>query len=143
MKIRHTLWTIPLLGMLAIPAAALADRYHDDRYEGNRFEQRLDRQHLRIKQGVRSGELTRKEARRLRKQQRHIARLESRFLRDGYLNRHERRTLRRKLDAASDRIYRLKHNDRYRDHSAAPYTHGERYGYRDGWSIGLSLWDHL
>ncbi len=143
MKFRHTLWTIPLLGMLAIPSAALADRYHDDRYDGNRFEQRLDRQHLRIKQGVRSGELTRKEAKRLRKQQRRITRLESRFMRDGHLTRHERRTLRRELDAASDRIYRFKHNDRYRGETVTPYTYGERYGYHGGWSLGFSLWDYL
>ena len=143
MKFRNTLWTIPLLGMLAIPSAALADRYHDDSYDGNRFEQRLDRQHLRIKQGVRSGELTRKEAKRLRKQHRRIARLENKFWNDGHLTRHERRTLRRKLDAASDRIYRLKHNDRYRGDKVAPYTYGDRYGYLDGWSIGISLWDHL
>ena len=79
MKIRRTLWTIPLLGMLAIPGMAVADRYHDDGYYENRFEQRLDRQLQRIKRGVRSGELTHREAKRLRRQQRAIARLENRF----------------------------------------------------------------
>ena len=35
MKIRQTFWAIPLLGMLAVPAAALADGYHDDGYYGS------------------------------------------------------------------------------------------------------------
>ena len=141
MKIRHTLWAIPLLGMLAVPA--IADGYRDHGYHDNRFEQRLDRQHLRIKQGVRSGELTRKEAKRLRKQHRRIVRLERKFSRDGHLSRQERRTLRQKLDAASDRIYRLKHNDRYRHEQVARHTYDERYGQLDGWLIGFNLWDHL
>ena len=92
---------------------------------------------------MRSGELTRKEAKRLRKQHRHIARLERKFSKDGFLSRHERRKLRRELDAASDRIYRLKHNDRYRGGHVPPYSHHERYGYLDGWSVDFSFRDHL
>ncbi|MDJ0739346.1 MAG: hypothetical protein QNJ91_06495 [Gammaproteobacteria bacterium] len=155
MQVRHTLWAIPLLGMLAFPA--VADRYDSD--FGHRLEQRLDRQHYRIKQGVRSGELTRKEAKRLRRQQRHIAKLERRFYRDGYLDHHERRALRRKLNAASDRIYRLKHNDRVRYYDVAPRYDRKGYGHKHydhkhhdykgydrhdgGWSLGLTLWDRL
>jgi hypothetical protein len=159
MTARNTLWALPLLSILAMPA--MADGRHDDGYRHDRLEQRLDRQHWRIKQGVRSGELTRKEAKRLRKQQRHIARMENRFARDGHLDRHERRTLRRELDAASDRIYRLKHNDSYRGRYAdGKHGHGAPNGrrgshhrpHRDGlderyasgsWSIMFSLLDRL
>jgi hypothetical protein len=153
MKRQSAFWAIPLLVMLVTPA--IADRFYDDDYRNNRFEQRLDRQHWRIKQGIRSGELTRKEVKRLRKQQRQIAKAERRFSRDGYLDPRERRHLRRKLDDASDRIYRLKHNDRYRgwyrDHYGryGNYSHG-RYrtpgrhdGYQryddNGWSVTFGL----
>ena len=80
----------------------------------DRVERRMDKQHRRIKQGVRSGELTRYETRKLRKQQRRIAKMKYRFMYDGYLNRHESRKLQYKLDAASDRIYRFKHNHKTR-----------------------------
>lgn len=110
MKRRYLTCLIPLIGLIATPVLADHDRYHPQ----GKIEQRLDRQHWRIKQGVRSGELTRKEARSLRRQQRRISRLERRFSSDGWLDRGERHELRDKLDRASDRIYRLKHNDRYR-----------------------------
>lgn len=158
MKTLKTIFLIPLLGLLAMPA--LADRAHGHADGGpqHRYDYRQERQHDRIRHGIRSGELTRKEAKRLLKQQRHIAKLERRFERDGHLDRHERRTLRRKLDSASQRIYRLKHNDRYRDRRHAGHHRrddheGRHHGYRShdgyrglrdsGWSIGLVLWDQL
>lgn len=155
MKVCTALWSLPLLGLLALPA--LAGRADHDAHYGHfghdRIEQRMDRQHGRIEHGIRNGELTRKEARRLRKQQRHIAKMERKFTRDGHLDRYERRTLHRELDAVSDRIYRLKHNDHRRDH----HRHGHGYkgghdrhhdGYRsrhgdDGWYVVFSLWDEL
>lgn len=100
---------LPLLVALAVPAYA-GQRHHD----GNRFEQRLDRQEQRVRHGVRTGKLTHKEAKKLKKQQRGIARLEQRFERDGHLDRRERRVLNNRLDRASDRIARFKHNDNYR-----------------------------
>lgn len=75
---------------------------------------RQERQAKRIRQGVRSGELVPKEAKRLRKQQRNIARMESNFRADGKFNKKERAIIQAKLDKASERIYALKHNDRYR-----------------------------
>ncbi|MCP4283953.1 MAG: hypothetical protein GY792_05820 [Gammaproteobacteria bacterium] len=138
MKRINALWALPLLGMLAMPAMAGND--YDDGYHSNRVEKRLDRQHWQIKEGVRSGELTRKEAKRLRKQNRHIAELEHSFWRDGHLSRYERRTLHSELNAASDRIYRLKHNDRYRDQHHRghhkPDRHRDYYYYDYGdWSL--------
>ena len=162
MKTAKTLWIVILLGVFALPA--MAD--HDDhRYSA--FERRLDRQHERIQSGVRSGALTPKEAKRLRKQQRHIAKLERRFERDGHFDRYERRTLKSELDLASHRIYRLKHNDRFRgrhggkrrgydehDHHRG-HHYGRRYGHDhhdryvtservlgdSGWSVVLGLWE--
>lgn len=87
--------------------------YGDARFLG-RVDRRQARQRHRIREGWESGELTRKELKRLRKGQRRIAQLERRFRADGYLSPRERRVLREALDNASDRIYRKKHNDRYR-----------------------------
>lgn len=157
MKGHNILWAIPLLGMLATPA--IADRYDGDDNRNDRFEQRLDRQHWRIEQGVRSGELTGREVKRLRKEQRHIAKTKRKFSRDGYLDRKERRQLRRKLNRASDRIYRLKQNERYRvghqdrygrydlypfDRYREPGRYDDIYRYDDnGWSVMLRLLDYL
>lgn len=64
----------------------------------------------RIDQGIRSGELTRGEARMLRTQQRFIRQEEREFKADGRLTRAERRELRRDLDEASRDIRREKHD---------------------------------
>lgn len=78
-----------------------------------RVEARLDRQAKRIRRGVRSGELTRHEARKLRKRQRRLHDKAYEFAGQGF-DRHERRKMKRLLDAASDDIYRKKHNQRSR-----------------------------
>ena len=134
MKLHKAFWVLPLLGMLATPA--IADRYYDDGYHhANRLEHRIDRQHRRIERGIHSGELTRKESKRLHKRLRQIAKLKRRYTRDGFLDRHERRKLHSKLNAVSNRIYRLKHNDRYREQH-----HRHYYGFDDaGWTIFFSL----
>lgn len=84
-----------------------------DRFALKRINQRLRNQHHRIRDGIRSGELTHREGRRLRVQHKHIKILQREFLRDGYLNRHEKRVLMHKLDRASKRIHRFKHNDQW------------------------------
>ena len=90
------------------------DAKHHDTYRA-KVDARQERQWRRIKQGVRSGELNRKEVKKLKRQQRKIAGLERSFFDDGRLSRKERRVLMDRLDAASERIYRLKHNDRQSD----------------------------
>lgn len=73
---------------------------------------RQDRQHHRIEQGVRSGELTRHEARRLHRRERAIARQERRmrWRNGGYLTPRQRHKLNKRLDRTSRSIYRKKHN---------------------------------
>ena len=68
----------------------------------------------RIAQGVRSGELTRDEARGLRAEQRDIRREEREYKSDGVLTRGERRDLHRDLNEASRNIYAEKHDDETR-----------------------------
>jgi hypothetical protein len=75
------------------------------------INQRERDQAWRIHQGVRSGELTHPEARRLWHQEREIRQDERAAKRDGRLTWAERRNLDRELNQESHRIYRLKHNE--------------------------------
>ncbi len=76
------------------------------------LKKRFKNQRFRINHGIRTGELTRKETRHLRRQQRQIRNLRHRFLADGRLTHRERRILNRRLNRSSERIYALKHNRR-------------------------------
>ena len=111
---------IIVAGTLGMSAAAQARGYgHDGAYgyhvPQHRFENRVDRRQARqwdrIQDGIDRGELSRREVRRLMRSQRRIARMEDRFIRDGYISPRERRKLERALDRTSKRIKRAKHND--------------------------------
>ncbi|HTD41417.1 MAG TPA: hypothetical protein VK671_12400 [Mucilaginibacter sp.] len=71
-------------------------------------------QERRINQGVRSGELTKNEARHLRADERKISRDKRMAKADGHVTGAERRHLRREENRTSRAIYRKKHNDRVR-----------------------------
>lgn len=68
------------------------------------------KQTQRIKQGVRSGDLTRAETKQLAKQQRRIQRGKRRAKADGDVTRRERATLRARQNAASRNVRRKKNN---------------------------------
>lgn len=84
--------------------------------QADRIDNRQARQMERIEQGVRSGQLTRFEAIKLRAQQRDIARLERKFERDGRLTPAERRHLTMLQDRASRMIRAEKHDNETRRH---------------------------
>jgi hypothetical protein len=71
-------------------------------------------QRARIRQGVRSGELTRGEAARLRAKERKIQAEKKAAKSDGTVTQGERRHLKREENRTSRQIYRLKHNNRER-----------------------------
>lgn len=73
---------------------------------------RRARQHQRIHQGTRSGQLSRGERARLWRGERRIQRSERCAQADGVVTRREHRRLHRQLDRQSARIWRLKHNAR-------------------------------
>ena len=73
---------------------------------------RAARQELRIRQGVHAGQLTRREAHRLRLGQRHIRRMELRARAEGRVGARERARMHRALDRQSARIWRLRHGGR-------------------------------
>lgn len=92
------------LAFAALPAIAIADT----RDPG--VNHRQQHQPARIQQGVKSGELTRGETRRLHAEQRHIRNEERMYKADGHLTRSERADLHRDQNQASRDIYRQKHD---------------------------------
>ena len=78
------------------------------------IDKRENVQKDRIKEGVRSGELTRGETRRLVRGQRRVHRMERRANSDGNVTLNERRHINRAQNRQSRRIYRKKHNRRGR-----------------------------
>ncbi len=70
----------------------------------------------RIDEGVRSGYISRRDARRLERRERGIARQEARFKRDGVVTPQERRQLREELNALRDDVERLLQGERGRQY---------------------------
>lgn len=75
-----------------------------------KVNKRQHRQHARIHEGVKSGELTHSEARELRMEQRAIRHKERAYKSDGHLSAHERKELHHELNAASQNIHEEKHD---------------------------------
>lgn len=71
-------------------------------------------QRHRISEGVRSGELTRGEAKRLRAQQHRIHNMERRAKKDGVITDAEAGRIEKAQDRASKNIYKQKHDDQAR-----------------------------
>ena len=79
-----------------------------------RIDCREARQHARIREGVRSGELTRREAFRLRAGQRDVHFMERRAKADGVVTARERARITAVQNHENRAIWRKKHNDRTR-----------------------------
>ena len=95
----------------------------------DRTDKRQKKQSARIRQGVKSGELTKGEAKRARSQQRRIRRAEKKAKADGTVTDKEKKMLARKQNRASRNIKRMKHNDRKKEDSHLPVSgQGESEG---------------
>jgi len=109
---------LPLTALVVLSATPLAAQAAPWQ-SVNQRQANLDR---RIDQGVRTGELTRPEAARLRGEFRTLARLEIQYRRSGGgLSMQERRDLDLRFDRLSQRIYAQKHDRddrRDREHRA-------------------------
>lgn len=92
--------------------------------EANRNQAREQRQQGRIRQGVASGELTRKEAKKLRKGQKHIDHLQNKAMQDGVMSLEEKARIEKAQDRQNRRIYKQKHDNQDRggsnEHAATP-----------------------
>ena len=81
-------------------------------YGGRSFSERQERQRDRIAEGRDEGDLSRREAARLRDRSRDVAE-DKRDARadDGYVDRHERRKLQREQNELNRDIYQQRHDD--------------------------------
>ena len=102
---------IKILGGLLVAALAITSVAQAQTHTPV-INHREHRQERRINQGVRSGQLTRTEARHLRGDERRIDRQKRMAMADRRMNRAERRHLRREERRTSHAIYREKHNGR-------------------------------
>ena len=74
------------------------------------MDKREQRQEKRIKQGVASGEINKKEERRLKMEQARIKRMEERAKKDGVVSKREKKHINHAQNHASKRIIKKKHN---------------------------------
>ncbi|HEX5083317.1 MAG TPA: hypothetical protein VFY40_14830 [Blastocatellia bacterium] len=109
---RFVIAAVMITGILSVTGLAQGARCR----RNNNVNLREYSQRNRIRNGIRSGELTRWEANRLINQQRRIESYELRSrLDDGRLDRQERRRLDQMLDRSNRDIYRQKHDRQDRD----------------------------
>lgn len=116
MKFDHL---ISLKSALTGLSAALLLVLAVDSAEASRHDRRQNRQKARIHEGVKDGDLTRGEARRLRAGQRKIERMEQRAEADGVVTDKEKMKIEKAQDKQSKRIARMKNNDKVRNENAA------------------------
>lgn len=83
--------------------------------EARRDQRREVRQQARIAEGVKSGELTRPEAHRLRKGQRRVDAAQRAAKADGEVTPEEKAKIEKMQDVQSARIYKQKHDEQKRD----------------------------
>ena len=89
----------------ALPGLALAQTTSTPR-----IDQRQANQEKRIEQGVRSGELTKKEAARLEKGQARVQKMENKAMADGTMTKKEKARIEHAQDVESRKIAREKHD---------------------------------
>lgn len=78
-------------------------------------DKRQSNQKHRVKQGVKSGEITKREAKSIKYSMKDAKRYEAKAKSDGVVTKRERARLKHKENKASRKIYRTKHNGRDRN----------------------------
>jgi len=112
----------------AAPMRQVADR--------DRIDARQARQSDRIRSGVASGDLTRREATALRSEQRGIRRMERHARADGVVTPRESRRLERAQDRASRHINQQRHDRQQRAGGWRGHNRGNHYAYGRGHNRG-------
>ena len=112
----HFSLALVVAGVLGVAGLSQADAGTRD----PRVNARQQNQHQRVKQGVRSGELTRRETGALAHEQRDIRQLEREYKSDGTLTRGERVDLHQEQNQASRHIYNQKHDAQDRPVATPP-----------------------
>src|SRR4030067_2812883 len=113
-----------ITGMLGISSATvlMASALYAGPTDDPRIQKREQNQEKRIEQGVKSGELTPREAGRLERQQTKIKQDEERMKSDGKLTKKERMKLNREQDRASKRSYRDRNDKQKTNGSREPFV---------------------
>ena len=122
--------------LLGLSTDAFAQGYYR---RGGRADDRSDRQ--RIRRGLRSGQITRDEARRLRERQRQISAERRGYRSDGIFSHEERRDIRRD-EREHDRLIRRYRRNNYRRshyHSRGYHRRGDGYYRRGAGSLRHSV----
>jgi hypothetical protein len=104
--------------------------------DGDRIDARQARQSNRIRNGVASGDLTRREASALRSEQRGIRRMERHARADGVVTPRESRRLERAQDRASRHINQQRHDRQQRAGGWRGGNRGNHYAYGRGHDRG-------
>ena len=119
------------------------NRGHNDSSFWNKVDRRQHRQESRIERGADKGQLTRREVRKLHKEQRHVAKQIRRYKHRHYLTRADKRNVMQHLNYMSDKIRNFKHNDRYarndREHKHHSHVHATRAPEYRGGETHISL----
>lgn len=105
MKVRSTMMALMIA---ALPGLVLAQSSGTP--STPRIDQRQAQQQKRIDQGVKSGELNKKEAARLQKGQQRVQKMEDKAMADGKMTKKERKKIEHAQDQESKKIYREKHD---------------------------------
>jgi hypothetical protein len=135
----NTLLYVVFVGTLAAAAPSPAEAAQ--REPG--VNARQHNQQHRMQQGVRQGDLTRGETRRLQNQARDIRREEHAFRSDGQFTRGERREVHRDLNHLSRDIYRERHDAqrRFPEHARRPhFDHRPNQGWHWGHAQRQHAW---
>ncbi|MBL8699594.1 MAG: hypothetical protein JNK67_14545 [Alphaproteobacteria bacterium] len=104
------------VALLALPAVASAQAPASGTNTPG-VDKRQANQEQRIDQGVGSGQLTKRETRRLNQGQNHVDNVENRAKADGKVTKRERAHMKHAQNAQSRRIYRQKHDNQTRPQS--------------------------
>lgn len=106
---KRLLITFLVTGMIGTSATAASGQVTPG------VDRRQRNQKYRITNGIKSGEITKREARSIRYSTRSVKRYERRAKSDGKVTWTERARLHHKQNVASRKIYRTKHNNRTRN----------------------------
>ena len=100
----------PLIALMIAALPGFAAAQSSDTKSTARIDQRQAEQQKRIDEGVKSGQLTDKEAKRLEKGQKRIQKMEDKAMADGKMTKKERARIEHAQDQESKNIYREKHD---------------------------------
>lgn len=89
------------------------EQRHNNSYFWQDVERRQYKQQSRIDRGIDKGQLTRREIKKLRREQKHVAKQIRHMKRHNYLSRRAKSEVMERLDFVSEKIRALKHNEYY------------------------------